>query len=360
MTGRPLQLSRNIAAKNKTDAQRQLRDWQQELNEAEPATAPVVTVRNLIHEWLRHSEARGRAPRTLHDARRSAETVIFPELGDMPISDLTPRHLDEWYRKLSTGEGRERALKATSIRRHHAVLSSALSQAVRWGWLERNPAERSQPPSIERTELKVPTSEEVRILLAAANQRNERWGMLLTLAVLTGARRGELCAIRWTDIEDDSIRIRRSLYRAGDVRGEKSTKTGRERRVTIATGGMKIIESWKRRCLDLAAEADVDLVPDGFVVAALPDGSRPMSPDTLSSVVHKLCADLGIPHVHLHSLRHFAATEMLAAGIDPRNAAEILGHANPSLTLGLYGHATSERQRHAAVVLGQVLESNGA
>jgi integrase len=57
--------------------------------------------------------------------------------------------------------------------------------------------------------------------------------------------------------------------------------------------------------------------------------------------------------VHLHSLRHFAATEMLAAGIDPRNAAEVLGHANPSLTLSLYGHATNERQRQAAEVLGR-------
>jgi integrase len=336
-----------------------LRDWQQELTDVEPATGPAITVRNLIGEWLRHSEARGRAPRTLHDARRTAETVIFPEFGDMPISDLTPRHLDEWYRKLSTGEGRDRALKATSIRRHHAVLSAALSQAVRWGWLERNPADRSQPPSIERTELKVPTPKEVRTLLVAAEQRNERWGVLLTLAVLTGARRGELCALRWTDIDDDSIRIGRSLYRAGAVRGEKSA-TGRERRVTIAPGGMKIIESWRRRCLLVAAEADVEMVPDGFVVAALPDGSRPMSPDTLSSVVHTLCADLGIPHVHLYSLRHFAATEMLAAGIDPRNAAEILGHANPSLTLGLYGHATSERQHHTALVLGQVLGHQSA
>ena len=63
-----------------------------------------------------------------------------------------------------------------------------------------------------------------------------------------------------------------------------------------------------------------------------------------------------MPHVHLHSLRHFAATEMLAAGIDPRNAAEILGHANPTLTLGLYGHATAERQRTAAEVLARTLE----
>jgi hypothetical protein len=72
-------------------------------------------------------------PSTTPGARRSAEKTIFPEFGDVPIGELTPRHLDEWYRKLATGEGRDRPLKPTSIRRHHALLSSALSQAVRWG-----------------------------------------------------------------------------------------------------------------------------------------------------------------------------------------------------------------------------------
>ncbi len=181
--------------------------------------------------------------------------------------------------------------------------------------------------------------------------------MLLNLAVLTGARRGELCALRWTDVEDNSVRIGRSIYRAGDERGEKTTKTGRVRRVTVAPAGMALLESWRQRCTERASEAEVALVPDGFVVAALPDGSRPMNPDTFSSVVHALCADLAMPHVHLHSIRHFAATEMLAAGIDARNAAEVLGHANPTLTLQLYGHARDERQRHAAAVLGRVLQS---
>ena len=356
VTGNPRQLSKTVAARNLTEAQRKLRTWQQELEEAaaaEPSDSPAITVRDLIDEWLRHGQTRGRAPRTLHDARRSAETVIFPEFGDMPIAELNPRLLDEWYRKLATGEGRARPLKATSIRRHHAILSASLSQAVRWGWIDRNPAERSQPPSIERVELQVPTPDEVRRLLAAAQSRGPRWGMLLTLAVLTGGRRGELCGLRWIDVEGDSIRFRRSLYRAGQERGEKTTKTGRERRIAIAKAGVAILTAWRTTCEAAANAADVELVNDAFIVSTFPDGSRPVNPDTLTSVVHTLCVGLEMPHIHLHSLRHFAATEMLAAGIDPRNAAEVLGHANPSLTLGLYGHATNERQRQAAEVLGR-------
>jgi integrase len=357
VTGHPRQLSKTVDARNQTEAQRKLRSWQKELDEApvEATADSTATVRTLIDEWLRHSEVRGRAPRTLHDARRSAETVIFPEFGDLPITELTPRHLDEWYRKLATGEGRARPLKATSIRRHHGVLSSALSQAVRWEWIDRNPAERSQPPALEQVELQVPTTDEVRALLSAADARGDKWGMLLKLAVLTGGRRGELCGLRWFDVEGESIRFRRSLYRAGAERGEKTTKTGRERRIAVAPAGQALLEEWRVKCEATAEAAEVELVEDAFIVSTFPDGSRPMNPDTLTSVVHKLCVELGIPHVHLHSLRHFAATEMLSAGIDPRNAAEVLGHANPSLTLSLYGHATNERQRQAAVVLGRTL-----
>ena len=106
VTGNPRQRTKTVEAENQTEARAALRAWQKELDDNRVASDSSATVRSLVDEWLRHSEARGRAPRTLHDARRSAETTIFHGLGDVPISELTPRHLDEWYRKLATGEGR--------------------------------------------------------------------------------------------------------------------------------------------------------------------------------------------------------------------------------------------------------------
>ena len=141
------------------------------------------------------------------------------------------------------------------------MLSAALSQAVRWGWLDRNPAERAEPPPLGRAELQVPTPDEVRALLARGAEHDERWGMLLSLAVLTGALRGELCAMRWTDVEGDTIRIRRSLYRAGTDRGEKSTKGGRERWVVVAPSGRALLEAWHKRCSEVAVSVEVVLFP---------------------------------------------------------------------------------------------------
>lgn len=89
------------------------------------------------------------------------------------------------------------------------------------------------------------------------------------------------------------------------------------------------------------------MAADGFVVSPFADGSRPVNPDSSSSAVHKLCIDLQMPPIHLRSLRHLAATELLAAGIDARNVAEALDHANPSLTLSVYAHVTADRHRRS-------------
>ena len=77
--------------------------------------------------------------------------------------------------------------------------------------------------------------------------------------------------------------------------------------------------------------------------------------DTISSSVRKVADSVGLPDLHLHSLSHFAATELLAAGINARDAADMLGHSDPSLTLRVYAHATNERQRAAASALSAVV-----
>ena len=296
VTGNPRQVTRAMPAKNETEARKTLVRLRDEVAAVEPSSS-TATVRTLLEEWLAQSKARGRAPKTLHEARRSAETVIFPVLGDVPLRDLTARHLGEPYRTLTTGEGRAGPLKATSIRQHHAVLSAALGQAVRWGRREQNPSVRAQPP---RVGLGQPAG-------------------------------------------------------ADPLRGEGATGPGpgRERPVGDArragrphqgAAGVELLGQWRHSCEDRAAAAGVELAADGFVVFPFPDASLPINPDSFSSAVHRMRGELGMAQVHLHSLRHFAATELLAGGIDARNAAEILGHANPSLTLGVYAHATAERQ----------------
>jgi integrase len=364
LTGHPRQIQRIVQAKNATQARTQLDLLKKEFADVAHVDTSA-TVQTVIEEYFRHSESRGRAPKTLHEGRRIAERVIYPALGDIPAKDLTARHLDELYRRLRMGEGPTgRKLSPATVRRYHAVISASMGQAVRWGWIDRNPAERAEPPEVDKGKQKIPTVDEVRRLALAAHEVKPEWGILVKLAVLTGSRRGELCALRWPDVGPDTIRFARSIYRAGAQRGEKATKSGRERIVSLGPGGVALLADWRNRCVARALDADAELVPDAFLASPTPDGSRPMNPDSFSSAIHRLCAPydekhnpsgLGIPHVHLHSLRHFAATLALQSGVDARNVAELLGHADGGvLILGTYAHATTAVQRQAAEALDSV------
>jgi len=99
-----------------------------------------------------------------------------------------------------------------------------------------------------------------------------------------------------------------------------------------------------------------NLTPESFVLSSQPDGSRFVNLDAVSRKVRKVADQLGMKSVHLHSLRHFAATELLAGGVSPHDAAEMLGHADPSLTLRVYAHASTERQKAAAGILASVIK----
>lgn len=181
--------------------------------------------------------------------------------------------------------------------------------------------------------------------------------MLTLLAVLTTSRRGEFCGLRWTDINevDGSIHIQRTLYRAGAERGEKVPKGKRGRGVPINVELAAVLAKWRSRCDERAVEAGVTLVPDAFIVSPLPDGSRPVDPDTLSTFQSRLSKELGILLEGRNPFRHWGATEILGGGASPRDGADILGHSDVKTFLNRYTHATTERQRNAAAILGRVL-----
>lgn len=316
------------------------------------APTGALSVAELLEMWLAHARSRGRSPTTLAEARRSAAKVIGPSLGKIPISALSAYHVDEWMRRLADGEGRARPLSAASVRRHHAVLRAALAQAVRWGLLEANPANRASAPGPGRSTLEVPSRWEIRQLRRVATEDDPHWGMLVTLALLTGARRGELCALRWEDLEGSTLWIRRSRFSTAGARGEKAPKAGTGRAVALSDGALDELRRWRARCESAAAAARTALRADAYLVSFDADGSRPVSLDALSHAVRRAADTLGLGFVHLHSLRHFCGTELLGSGLDARNVAAVLGHSDGgSLLLHTYAHATAGRQAHAAEIL---------
>jgi integrase len=197
-----------------------------------------------------------------------------------------------------------------------------------------------------------PTLAEAARLLNAAWEDLE-WGMLVWLAMVTGARRGELCGLRWryVDLDAGVLTVRQSQGQLAGRQWEKDTKTHQARRVALDRETVELLTEHRDRCAFRAKALDVELDEEAFVFSGAPDGSTPLRPDSVTQRYGRLAKRLGIK-THLHALRHYSATELIAAGVDPRTVAGRLGHSGGgSTTLRVYSAWVSEADQRAAVSL---------
>jgi integrase len=244
-----------------------------------------------------------------------------------------------------------------TIRNHHAIISAALHQAVRWGWVRSNVAEMAKPPRVPRSQVHAPSVEQVRQVIEEAEDRDPRLAPLLMLAALTGMRRGELCALRWTDLDLTLgiVEVSRSVVVVPGGLAEKTTKTDRSRKLALDPVGIALLTEWQAQVVAWAEKAGAKLPKDAFVFSPFVEATTPFRPDNVTSFFIRVRDAVGAPNVRLHDLRHFTATQLIGAGVDVRTVAEQLGHTDPSLTLRVYSHVIEERGRAAAAIMGQVL-----
>ncbi|ANY06906.1 integrase [Pseudonocardia sp. HH130630-07] len=243
-------------------------------------------------------------------------------------------------------------LSAGSVRVVHAILSGAFQRAIRWGWIATSPVDQVDPPSVPRPNPNPPTAEEAAQIMQAA-ESDPDWSALIWLTMTTGARRGEICGLRWPDVdlERGVVVFRSSIGQiAGDV-WEKDTKTHQHRRVTIDPELVLVLMAHRERCEARAAELDTTVRRDGFVFSPAIDGAVQLNPDTVTQRYGRMVKRLGIT-THLHCLRHYSATELIAAGVDIRTVAGRLGHAGGgSTTLRTYTAFVLESEQRSAAAL---------
>jgi integrase len=349
MTGKVRRRAITFTAKNKTAARVAAQKLLSELDVV--VAGSTATVTQLLDEWMSFQESRGRSPTTLNGYRSLIDHHISPAIGSVRIEDLSAHQLDTFYRKISNSGKSPR-----TVRNIHAVLSAALNQGVRWEWLAQNPAGRATLPEASPTKIVSPSIAQAQALITECQKRDEVLGAFVLIAAVTGCRRGEVAALRWSSIQDDLLIVRESVFTVKGEVGLKSTKSGRERVIHIDPAVHQWLQQWRARCELVASQWGVTIDDSSFILSSRPDGVQPVALDSISHQVRKVANEMNMPLIHLHSLRHFAATELLAAGVTANDAAEMLGHADASLTLRVYAHATSERQKSAARVLANVFK----
>ena len=243
--------------------------------DAPASPASKGTVGDLLEAWL-DQVTDELSPKTVHEYRRLIQTRIRPALGDRPVKRLDASEVDQFYRALQ----RQARLAPGSVRHVHAILSKAFAQAVRWGWLKESPITRTSPPAVRRSTIKPPDPADVVRLLEAAAEYDPDLGMLLLVGAVTGARRGELCALRWSDIDlvKGSVLIDRALIDVGGRVGEKDTKTHAARRLRLDAATVEALVEYRAATEQRAAVVGTTLIPDAFAFSHAADGSMPIRP----------------------------------------------------------------------------------
>jgi integrase len=224
-----------------------------------------------------------------------------------------------------------------------------------------NPADRATPPGLTRTTVSAPTVTDVQRLIAAAEESSPILALAIVLGAVTGARRGELCALRWSDVnwERRVLTIARSLTDVGRVTTEGPTKTHQRRDIALDDALLVLLTKRRADQEAYAAIVGTSLVPDPFILSPVATGGSPFIPDTLTDYYKRTANQLGI-ETHFHERRHFAATTASGAAADVRTVAGRLGHADASVTLRVYAHALEARDRDLAITLSRVVLGAGS
>jgi integrase len=315
------------------------------------------TVAALCEEWLAHATS-SLSPRTVVSTRGYLDHAILPALGHVQAARLTAADLDRFYRRLLKVGGPKGPYAPATVQRVHGIIRRALSQGVRWGWISHNPAIDASPPRVLHRELRPPTPKEVVSLFAAAQTGDPALAAFLMLAASTGARRGELIALRRHDLDLSTgmLAIERGIVCVGAELLEQGTKTHQARRVSLDSRTVEVLTSHLAGQNELAASIGTAFLSNGFVFTNSLDGSIPWRPESVTRSFSRLCARCGVVGVRLHDLRHYVATRLLTSGIDVRTVAGRLGHRNPSTTLNVYAHFLPGSDREASAALARLFE----
>ena len=317
-----------------------------------------ATFGQLCDAWLASATAR-LAPNTAAETTRIVERWLRPDLGDIPLHRLRAEHLDNHYRRLLTGDtATGKPLSAGTVARIHGVARRALNVARRWGWIAVNPADLATPPRTLARVITPPSPADVRRLLDTA-ARAERTDLhtFIVVAATTGARRGELCGLRWTDIDASAaqLSIVRAVIIVNGATHEAPTKTRRTRRVALDPTTNAALNDHRDACERRAHAACTTIDTDGFVFSTDPRRRTPWRPDEATRTFRRVARHAGLQGVRLHDLRHYVATQLLTAGIDVRTVAGRLGHGRPSTTLNTYAAFLPQADRRAADIVGGLL-----
>ena len=241
-------------------------------------------------------------------------------------------------------------------------MGAAYQQGMAWGWAQANTVRLATPPSVPRMPRKIPTAETVAAILREAEaSKNPENYLAFRLLATTGARRGEICGLRWSAVDFDRNRLTIREAVAHLATGElqhKDPKSHQLREVAIDGETAQLLKDHRRSQLDYLEQIDAAPSPDAFVLADLlrdSTGLRPCPPNRLTQAWRRLSERVsGAADVRLHDLRHWFASTQLDAG-EPLPAVAARIGDNVETLARVYAHKGRRQDDDAAEAISDAL-----
>ena len=312
-----------------------------------------MTLGEWLDKWLDEYMIFTIRESTLDSYRAMVKNQVKPFIGGKQIASLTTADMQKFYNKIKK-EGRVRehpihgkTLADSMVRGVHMMLHEALDTAVKERLIAKNPTNGTTVPKCNYPEKQILGDNQLETFLEAI-KGHEYWCDFFYVEVMTGLRRGEICGLRWQDInfEENKLQVKRSVSvkKGGGVSiGETKTETG-VRCIQMPPSVAELLKSKKQTAIT------------EWVFPHFLHPEQPISPASAYRKLKVILKNAELPLIRFHDLRHTFATHATQGGVDPKTLAGILGHTNASFTLDTYTHVTSDMQKSASAVVGNMMQ----
>ena len=312
-----------------------------------------MTLGEWLDKWLDEYMIFTIRESTLDSYRAMVKNQVKPFIGGKQISSLTTADMQKFYNKIKK-EGRVRPhpihgnqLADSMVRGVHMMLHEALDAAVKERLIAKNPTNGTTVPKCNYPEKQILGDNQLETFLEAI-KGHEYWCDFFYVEVMTGLRRGEICGLKWQDInfEENKLQVKRSVSvkKGGGVSiGETKTETG-VRCIQMPPSVAELLKSKRQTAIT------------EWVFPHFLHPEQPISPASAYRKLKVILKNAELPLIRFHDLRHTFATHATQGGVDPKTLAGILGHTNASFTLDTYTHVTSDMQKSASAVVGSMMQ----
>ena len=310
-----------------------------------------MTVAEWIDRWLTSYAEPILRESTVRGYRSDARHHIIPALGKKMLRSVTKRDVQKFYNALGrktyhAADGTERHLSEVTVRGIHMLFHEIMEAAVNARLIVQNPTEGAVIPKLDRAPKKILNEEQLEKFMEAI-RAEPLWYDFFYTEITTGLRRGEICGLKWSDLDEaaGTLRVCRSVHAApggsivvGETKTEKGTRT-----ILLPASTLHVLKERRKTAMS------------EWIFPSILEPEKPVAPGSAYQRLKLILKEAGLPDIRFHDLRHTFATHAMRSGVDAKTLSGILGHANASFTLDTYTHVTTEMHRNAAAIVGDYL-----